>query len=27
MEKNGEIKIVGAMYDVNTGTVNFIEKV
>tara|TARA_B100000795_G_C22805217_1_gene444383 strand:+ start:5796 stop:6425 length:630 start_codon:yes stop_codon:yes gene_type:complete len=24
MEKNGEIKIVGAMYDVNTGTVNFI---
>jgi|TARA_B110000902_G_C14226953_1_gene557410 carbonic anhydrase len=27
MEKNGEIKIVGAIYDVNTGTVNFIEKV
>jgi len=27
MEKNGEIKIVGAMYDVNTGNVNFIEKV
>jgi carbonic anhydrase len=27
MEKNGEIKIVGAMYDVNTGTVNFVEKV
>lgn len=23
MEKNGEIKIVGAMYDVNTGAVNF----
>jgi len=27
MEKNGEIKIVGAMYDVNTGTVNFIGKI
>ncbi|WP_159018631.1 carbonic anhydrase family protein [Algibacter sp. L3A6] len=23
MEKNGEIKIVGAMYDINTGAVNF----
>jgi carbonic anhydrase len=27
MEKSGEIKILGGMYDVNTGTVNFIEKV
>jgi len=25
MEKNGEIKIVGAMYDINTGAVNFFE--
>jgi carbonic anhydrase len=25
MQKNGEIKIVGAMYDVNTGAVNFFE--
>jgi carbonic anhydrase len=25
MEKNGEIKIVGAIYDVNTGAVNFFE--
>jgi carbonic anhydrase len=25
MEKNGEIKIVGAMYDINTGAVNFYE--
>ncbi len=25
MEKNGEIKIIGAMYDVNTGAVNFYE--
>jgi carbonic anhydrase len=24
MEKNGEIKIIGAMYDINTGTVAFI---
>ena len=23
MEKNGEIKIIGAMYDINTGAVNF----
>lgn len=25
MEKNGEIKIVGAMYDINTGAVTFFE--
>jgi carbonic anhydrase len=25
MEKNGEIKIIGAMYDINTGEVNFFE--
>ena len=25
MEKNGEIKIIGAMYDINTGAVNFYE--
>ena len=25
MQNNGEIKIVGAMYDINTGTVNFYE--
>lgn len=25
MEENGEIKIVGAMYDINTGAVNFFE--
>ena len=25
MEKNGEIKIIGAMYDVNTGAVDFYE--
>ena len=25
LEKNGEIKIVGAMYDINTGAVNFYE--
>lgn len=25
MEKNGEIKIAGAMYDINTGAVNFFE--
>jgi carbonic anhydrase len=25
MEKNGEILIIGAMYDVNTGAVNFFE--
>jgi len=25
MERNGEIKIVGAMYDINTGAVNFFE--
>ncbi len=25
MEKNGEIKIIGAMYDINTGTVDFFE--
>ena len=27
MEKNGEIKIAGAMYDVSTGSVNFIGKI
>jgi carbonic anhydrase len=25
MEKNGEIKIIGAMYDINTGAVDFFE--
>jgi carbonic anhydrase len=25
MEKNGEIMIIGAMYDINTGAVNFFE--
>ena len=25
MEKNGEIKIIGAMYDINTGDVQFYE--
>jgi len=25
MQSNGEISIVGAMYDINTGTVNFYE--
>jgi carbonic anhydrase len=25
MEKSGEIKIIGAMYDINTGAVNFFE--
>ncbi len=25
MQKNGEIKIIGAMYDINTGAVNFYE--
>ena len=25
MEKNGEIKIIGAMYDINTGSVEFYE--
>ncbi|MGJ8658269.1 carbonic anhydrase family protein [Cellulophaga fucicola] len=25
MEKNGEVKIVGAMYDINSGAVDFIE--
>ncbi|TXE12842.1 carbonic anhydrase [Seonamhaeicola algicola] len=25
MEKNGDIKIIGAMYDINTGAVNFYE--
>ena len=25
MENNGEIKIIGAMYDINTGAVTFFE--
>jgi len=25
MENNGEIKIIGAMYDINTGAVKFYE--
>ena len=25
MEQNGEIKIIGAMYDINTGAVEFYE--
>ena len=26
MQENGEINIIGAMYDINTGAVNFYEK-